>query len=92
MRVILQRKNYYNFSFIDDKKWASFRLTFFKQERSLWAYVDRESEAGKKLLMNVKSGAERPALVKVKYPKNARADDQVIMSELITIGWMLGEK
>jgi|TARA_B110000879_G_scaffold86853_1_gene119759 hypothetical protein len=92
MRVIFQRENYYNFSFSDDKKWASFRLTFFKQERSLWAYVDRESEVGKKLLMNMKSGAKRPALVKVKYPKNARADDQVIMSELITIGWILSEK
>jgi hypothetical protein len=42
--------------------------------------------------MNMKSGAKRPALVKVKYPKNARADDQVIMSELITIGWILSEK
>jgi len=92
MRVIFQRKNYYNFSFIDDKKWASFRLTFLKQERSLWAYVDRESEAGKKLLMNANLGAEQPGLVKVKYPKNARADDQVILTDFITSGWIFNER
>jgi hypothetical protein len=92
IRVIFQRKNYYNFSFSDDKKWASFRLTFLNQERSLWAYVDRESEAGKELLMNTKSGSERPALVKVKYPENARADDQVILTEFISSGWIINEK
>ncbi|MDB4419226.1 hypothetical protein N9291_01340 [bacterium] len=88
VRVVASKENYYNYSFSDDEKWLSLKLGFRNQERSLWAYVERASEAGKTFERYGANIKGRPLMIKIKYPSNARAKDQVIVTELICDGWL----
>ena len=88
MRAVVSNENYYNYTFSDDAKWLSLKLSFRNQERSLWAYVDRDSDVGKSMKINEKLIDNSPLRIKIKYPENARANDQVIITEIFGDGWV----
>ncbi|MEN8847533.1 MAG: hypothetical protein ABF377_05595 [Akkermansiaceae bacterium] len=88
VRAVILRQSYFNYGFSDDKKWSSFRLSLHDEDRSLWAYIDRSDELSDRLDLMLKDGREVPAVFLIKYPKNARADDQVIIVEMVSTGWV----
>lgn len=88
VRVVVSRENYYNYSFSDDREWLSLKLNFRNQERGLWAYVKRDSDVGETFKVYGVEVESRPLMLKIKYPPNARAKDQVIVTEILSDGWV----
>ena len=88
MRVLIFPDEYYNYEFNDDKKWRSYRLELRNSEFAFQGYVDRGSGVGKTLAGLENKGAPAPYLVKVAYPRKARAKDQVEIVEVISAGWI----
>ncbi len=88
VRVEMQKRDYYNYHFSDDKFWASYRLNFPDDEGALWGYIKRDSE----LFENLKRKPSIPVILKIAYPKNARSSSQVQILERVTNGWVKGIK
>ncbi|MGC6426100.1 MAG: hypothetical protein ACON5H_03780 [Akkermansiaceae bacterium] len=88
VRAVATNEHYYNYSFSDDSKWLSLKLAFRDEDRTLWAYADRDSNVGKALKIYRREVQSRPLILRVKYPKNGRANDQVIIHEVISDGWV----
>jgi DNA-directed RNA polymerase subunit RPC12/RpoP len=59
--------------------------------RPIFAYVERQSVLGREMDYWLKLGETQamPMTVRVKYPANASADNQVWLSELVAPGWLL---
>jgi len=89
VRAFLTEVSYYNFGFSDDEKWASFRLAFFEEDQRLWAYVKRNTALEERLSSAAKDGAQVPGVFLLKYPDRTRTNDQVILTEMLTSGWVL---
>lgn len=88
VRVITTHENYYNYSFSDDEKWISLKLAFRDEDRTLWGYAERDSNIGTALRVYRQEVQSRPLILRIKYPENSRANDQVIIHELISDGWV----
>ena len=82
---------YYNRDFTDEAKWVSITLNNPNSDRTLYGYVDREDPTLTRLISGVSSG-EVAVTVKIRYPENARAGNQVIITEFIFNGWVAPEK
>ncbi len=88
VRVTISPRTYYNYGFSDDKKWVSYRLAFPNDEGSLWAYVERSSELFSQLDAVYAGTEESFGVFKIKFPSKARIKDQVILTEMISSGWV----
>jgi len=88
LRIMLRQGSYYNYGFSDDKKWAAYRLGFRNSDRTLLAYVRRDSKEGESLDELFRDGGSFPYTLKVRYPENARSGDQVEIVELLAQGWI----
>ena len=88
IRAVATNENYYNYSFSDDEKWISLKLAFHDEDHTLWAYAERDSKIGQALKVYRDEVESRPFIMRVKYPEKARANDQVIIDEIITDGWV----
>ncbi|MFC7338987.1 hypothetical protein ACFQY0_17450 [Haloferula chungangensis] len=90
LRAVVSDVSYYNFSFIDESRWSSYRLESADKEFSLYAYVPRAGvlDAQLKSLEGIK---ERMFTVKVRYPEGAPTESQVIVDEIVSDGWLLSD-
>ncbi|MBK1834189.1 hypothetical protein [Roseibacillus ishigakijimensis] len=88
MRVTIQRSTYYNYDFQDERRWRCYELMRTVDEPVLFAYLPAESELRREL-----PGAEDPAqtyVVTIRYPDTPSSDNQVLLSDVIQQGWVLG--
>lgn len=88
MRVVLRRENYFNFDFSDDKMWNGYRMGFRISDESFLAYTAKGSPADKLLDRLRQDAGSSPYTVRVRYPENARMDDQVEIVEVVSAGWI----
>ena len=86
-RVTLSAVEYYNFDFLDEAKWQSYQLTSPDQEHSIYGYVERGSLMEKRFRLppDVKS---IPFMLKLKFHKDTRTNDQVEIEEVVNEGWI----
>lgn len=87
-RVKLNPVNYYNFDFSDEKKWKAYRLESPDGELAVYGYAERDSELASQLKLPLNE--KRVALtLSLKFPADAKTDNQVMIEKFITKGWLL---
>jgi len=86
-RVLLSESNYYNFSFKDDLQWVCYRLESPDGDKSLFGYAERGAELAARI--HPMDGSERrDLLLKLKFPPDAKSDNQVIIDGVTGEGWI----
>lgn len=78
---------YYNFSFMEESKWNSYLLQSPDGQSSVYGYVPRGGELDAMLQQN-DVDILRHFLLKLKFPDGAPSDNQVVIEEVITKGWL----
>ncbi|MBK1831791.1 hypothetical protein JIN77_13730 [Verrucomicrobiaceae bacterium R5-34] len=81
---------YYNRYFRDDSKWVAIKMTNPGSDRTLYGYADRDDPTLMRLLADV-GGHSSAAVLKIRYPEEAVAGDQVIITEHVLNGWVAPE-
>lgn len=90
-RILCSPVVYYNFDFMDDRKWRSFRIQSPDREHTLYAYVARFSPMERVLLPpDRRRGMSLAVTVKLRYPGNAESANQVLIEEVVHAGWVTG--
>lgn len=91
LRAVVSDVSYYNFSFVDEGRWSSYRLESFGGEASIYGYVPRGGvmDARLKSLEDIR---ERMFTVKVRYPDDAPSGSQVTIEEIVTDGWLIPDE
>ncbi|MBT8037335.1 MAG: hypothetical protein KJO21_07295 [Verrucomicrobiae bacterium] len=88
VRVRCSLGNYYNRQFDDDRKWLSVRLIHPSSERTIYGYIARDATSLIRSLTNFENRDQSFFTLKIHYPENAVADNQVIISECVQTGWV----
>ena len=88
VRVRLVRANYFNFNFRDDREWACFRLATSTDSSVVYGYAPLDADFLREL--PGPGDAEVTAILKVSYPDPAIASNQVIITDFLQSGWVLG--
>jgi hypothetical protein len=86
-RVKLGKTNYYNFDFSDDKKWKSYTLLSNDEEHQIYGYVELGSQAAKEI-NNAFGPGDLYFTLSLKFPENAKSDNQVVIERVISNGWI----
>ena len=88
VRAVVENTDYYNYGFSDDTKWKSLKVLIGKSQEPFTGYLPRESKLLNELQLNDESGIA--VILKVAYPKDARSDRQILVTEVIqSKGWRL---
>jgi hypothetical protein len=92
-RLKLLPVDYFNFLFANERLWNSFRLTSPEGDLVIFGYAERNSTVDYQLRSPPGTG-ELPVTLMLKFPENAKTDNQVIIEQVIASGWVLetGEK
>ena len=86
-RVLCSRVQYYNYGFVDEREWLSFRLQSPDRKQTLYGYAARRSEVEKRLVQyGDKEGKPRAFIVKIRFAEDS-GPDQVIIDEVLSAGW-----
>jgi hypothetical protein len=86
-RLTLTKVDYYNFDYLDDIRWRSYRIESPDGEHALYGYVERGSAVDK--MIHVDADTKSLALMlSLKFPPDSRAKDQVEIVGFITEGWV----
>ena len=88
VRVKIEPANYYNFSFRDDQKWACFRLATTTDGSVVYGYAPRDAAFLSKL--PGRNEREVTGILKVRFPDAAASSNQVIITDFLQSGWVLG--
>ena len=88
VRVQIKSANYYNFSFRDDSKWACFRLATSIDGSVIYGYAPRSEAFFSKLPGPF--DPEVTGILKIRYPDNAVSSNQVIITDFVQTGWVVG--
>lgn len=88
VRAICSLDSYYNRTFKDDTKWLAVRMDYPDADRSIYGYIDRETTTLTSLLGDLKDGRAIPVTIKIRYPKDSIANNQVYIEEYIQNGWV----
>lgn len=88
MRLNVTRSYYFNFDFWDDTKWICYELERSSDESVLFGYVPFDSPL-KNELPGIGTGRQT-FILKIRYPENFSAKNQVLITDLIQSGWVLG--
>ncbi|MGD1978246.1 MAG: hypothetical protein PVJ98_02545 [Akkermansiaceae bacterium] len=88
VRAFIEKSNYYNYEFTDDTKWKSMKVLIGNSREPFTGYLPRDSNLLHKLRPDDDSSIK--VILKVAYPKNARSDGQILITEVISSNsWML---
>ena len=91
VRARVKNADYYNFDFSDDSKWKSLTLLIGNSDESFTGYTPTNSKLHQ--VFPVDQEREFRLILKVAYPKGAKNDRQLIITELIeSDGWILPPK
>ena len=87
-RVKLSLGTYYNFAFFDEKKWKAYRLESPDGAWEFYGYVESNSELDSQLKLppNIQQAA---LTLLLKFPADAKTDNQVVIEKFIANGWLL---
>ena len=88
VRVICMADSYYNRLFRDDSKWLAVRMNYPGADRSIYGYIDVKTSTLTSLLGDLKTGRPVPVTIKIRYPKDSVADNQVFIEEYVQNGWV----
>ncbi len=86
-RVVLSQVDYYNFGFKDDLEWSSYRLDSPDGSRTLYGYVPRTGELDQQI-RPVEAGKKQKLLLKLRFPRDSRSDNQVIIDSVAGDSWV----
>jgi hypothetical protein len=86
-RLTLTKVDYYNFGYLDDTKWRSYRLESPDGEHSLYGYVERGSALDRQIQIDADT-ASLPMMLSLKFPPDSKAKDQVDITGVIAEGWV----
>lgn len=91
IRASVSVEDYYNYGFSDDTTWRSYGVEVGEEAYKFLGYVRRGADLDKKLFEELQqSRGVRLMILKVAYPPQARAKDQVEILEVISHnGWVL---
>lgn len=86
-RLTLAKVDYYNFNYVDDVKWRSYRIESPDGAHSLYGYVERGSEVDRQI--NIDADTKNLSLMlSLKFPPDSNGKDQVEIVSLIAEGWV----
>jgi hypothetical protein len=88
VRVHCALDNFYNRLFNDDTKWIAVRLEHPYSDRTIYGYIDKKSPSLMRMLGDLRHGNMVAATIKIQYPKDSVAKNQVMISEYIQNGWV----
>lgn len=86
-RVSLSLTDYYNFTFSDEQKWQSLRLTFPEEENSIYAYVERNTEVFQKISSLLETGSAQ-MMLEIQFPECGEIHDQVEITAFVSNSWI----
>ena len=85
-RAVVRAVDYFNFAFIDDKKWRSFRLESPTGEHWLYGYVERDSAVDRKIQLH--PDLKQAALIlTLRFPERTPTN-QVLIDAVVSEGWV----
>ena len=92
VRVRAKERDYYTYGFRDDA-WVSWQLEDREGNHRVFGYVERNSpeHIELRLMTKGKKGQRKNPvymLLKVRFPENAPAGDQLEIVEVVTKGWV----
>jgi len=87
-RVVVTESDYFNFLFKDEAKWSGYRLTSLDGVQSIFGYAARGTELNSQLGVLISPGTKKLFLLRLKYPPDARVDNQVEIVDLISESWV----
>lgn len=92
VRAMLKWVDYYNFSFTDESKWRSFRLSSPDEEHMIYGYVARNSLLDQQIRPREQETTVA-VTVKIHFPENGEAANQFVIDEYVADGWVIsGDK
>jgi hypothetical protein len=86
-RVYLSSVEYYNFEFLDEKKWQSYSLRSPDSTDTFYGYVEKGSALDNHLRPNQDEN-NLPVTLGLKFPLNPKNNTQVEIVDLVTEGWI----
>lgn len=86
-RVTLSPVDYYNFDFLDESKWQSYRLISPDKEHSIYGYAEKGSRLDQRLRPNADTKSVA-LMLSLKFPKGTSSNDQVEIEKIINEGWV----
>ncbi len=91
LRARASRGEYYNYGFSDSREWACVELQDKTRRNTIYGYVKLEDPLLKALGKIVPSGGAAHVTLKVAYPPDGEADNQFLITELVTKGWVFSD-
>lgn len=92
MRVLVASDNYYAEEFSDKNRYGCLKLTDPGQESSppIYAYFTSSSTLGRSLNFVLRSSLDQavPMTLTLKYPSESKVNNQVLIDEMVTQGWV----
>ncbi len=86
LRLTLETSDFYNFGFNQEEHFA-FKGTFLSNPDALYVYGRREDPAARRLSHSLSILESIGVIVKVRYPPNASAKDQLELVEVVSESW-----
>jgi hypothetical protein len=86
-RLSLAKVDYYNFGYLDDAKWRSYRLESPDGEHSLYGYVERGSALDKQIQIDADTST-LPMMLSLRFAPDSKARDQVEITGVVAEGWV----
>lgn len=86
-RVTVSNVEYYNFGFVDESKWRSYRLMSPDGEISIYGYVERGSVVEQQIHLDADT-TSLALMLSLKFPSGATSSSQVEIERLVADGWV----
>lgn len=87
-RVVISEGDYFNFHFKDEVHWSGYRLLSPDGEESIFGYAVKGTDLSSRLKVLIPKGGKKSFLLRLKFPPEARADNQVEIVELVSESWV----
>lgn len=87
-RVVVSESDYFNFHFKSEVDWNSYRLDSLDGEQSIFGYAARGTDMNSRLGLLIPKGTKKSLLLRLKFPPEARADNQVEIAEVVSESWV----
>ena len=88
VRVQIQRASYFNFKFRDDREWACYRLSTSNDSSVVYGYARLTEPFLSKL--PGPNDPEVTGILKVRYPDSVVSSNQIIITDFVQTGWVVG--
>ncbi|MFT4638659.1 MAG: hypothetical protein ACI8T1_001980 [Verrucomicrobiales bacterium] len=86
LRLTVESANFFNFGFTDDLYYA-FKGTYLGVNQPIFIYIKKDHPDAQSLFSTLQIFPSKGVIVKVRYPENAKVDDQLELIELVADSW-----